>query len=222
VSFANLDEPTRRLLQGLEEAIPNFRQQLRQAEEAFGFSVEENLQLLENEGAFAIYPGKPLPAFVFALADDGEDAVRLMDRFGALLELGEGGTAREQRIEGVTVKELAFEPEGFSIFYASFDGLFVASNVSESVLAARRDGPKLADDPLYEAAREGADAEGGTIAFLYGNLQDGLPFTFDFVEDQGETVPQEARDNTKPLQSFLISVTQDGNRFELSGFLGVK
>jgi hypothetical protein len=222
LSFANLDEPTRRLLEGLQDAIPNFEQQLRQAEEAFGFSVEENLQLLENEGAFAIYPGKPLPAFVFALAEDGADAVRLMDRFGALLELGEGGTAREQRVEGVTVKELAFEPEGFSIFYAAFDDLFVASNVRENVLAANRDGPKLADDPLFEAAQEGADAEGGTIAFLYGNLQDGLPYAFDFVEEQGENVPQEARENTRPLESFLISVTQDGNRFELSGFLGIK
>jgi hypothetical protein len=222
VSFANLDEPARRVLEGIQEAIPNFQQQLRQAEEAFGFSVEESLRLLENEGAFAIYPGEPLPAFVFALADDAEDAVRLMDRFGALLELGEGGTAREQRVDGVTVKELAFEPEGFSIFYAAVDGLFVASNVRESVLAVRRDGPKLADEPLFESAREGAEAEGGTIAFVYGNLQDGLPFAFDFVEEQGDTVPPEARENTRPLESFLISVTQDGNRFEVSGFLGIE
>ncbi len=223
VSFANLDEPARRVIEILEDVIPNFEEQRRQAEQGFGFSLENDLlPLLQNEGAFAIYPGEPQPAFVFALQDDGQDALRLMDRVGALIELGEGGTTRQQQVEGVTVKELAFMPEGFSIFYAAFDGLFVASNVRASVLAPNGDGPKLADDPLFEAAQEGADAEGGTIAFAYGNLQDGLSYAFDFAEEQGETVPQEARENTEPLQSFLVSVTQDGDRFELSGFVAIK
>lgn len=223
VSFANLDEPARRVIEILEDVIPNFAEQRRQAEQGFGLSLENDLlPLLQNEGAFAIYPGEPVPAFVLALQDDGRDALRLMDRLGALVELGEGGTMRQHRAEGVTVKELAFTPEGFSVFYAAFDGLFVASNVRASVLAPRGDGPKLADDPLFEAAREGADAEGATIAFTYANLRDGLPQAFAFAEDQGETVPQEARDNTRPLQSFIVSVTQDGNRFELSGFLGIE
>jgi hypothetical protein len=42
------------------------------------------------------------------------------------------------------------------------------------------------------------------------------------VEDEGETVPRETRDNVEPLQSFLVSATQDGDRFRLSGFLGIK
>jgi hypothetical protein len=223
LSFANLDEPARRVIEILEDVIPNFEEQLRQGEQGFGFSIENDLlPLLQKEGAFAIYPGEPLPAFVFALQDDGQDALRLMDRLGALVELGEGGTMREHQVEGVTVKELAFTPEGFSIFYAAFDGLFVASNVRASVLAPRGDGPKLADDPLFEAAQEGADAEGGTIAFAYGNLQAGVPYAFDYAEEQGETVPQEARENTEPLESFLVSATQDGDRFELSGFLAIK
>jgi hypothetical protein len=223
VSFANLDEPARRVIEILEDVIPNFAEQRRQAEQGFGFSLENDLlPLLQNEGAFAIYPGEPLPAFVLALQDDGQDALRLMDRVGALVELGEGGTTRQQQVEGVTVKELAFMPEDFSIFYAAFDGLFVASNVRASVLAPSGDGPKLADDPLFEAAQAGADAEGPMIAFTYANLRDGLPQAFDFAGDQGETVPQEARDNTRPLQSFIVSVTQDGNRFELSGFLGIE
>jgi hypothetical protein len=222
VSFANLDEPARRVIEALEDVIPNFEEQRRQAEQAFGFSIEDDLlPLLENEGAFAIYPEEPLPAFVFALRDDDQEAVRLMDRLGALVEIGEGGTKREERVGGITVKEIAFTPEGFSIFYAAVDGLFVASNVRDSVLAPSRDQPKLADDPVFQAAREGAAAEGGTIAFLYGNLQDGLPEVFEFAQEEGETVTQEVRENTEPLESFLVSVTQDGNRFELSGFLAI-
>jgi hypothetical protein len=222
VSFANLDEPARRLIEILKDVIPNFEEQRRQAEQGFGFSLENDLlPLLQNEGAFAIYPGEPLPAFVLALAD-GERAVRLMDRLGALLALGEEGSTRQEEVEGITVKELVFRDEGFSIFYASLDGVFVASNVRASVLEASRDGLKLADESLFRAAREGADAEGGTIAFAYGNLDEGLPYAFDSAEEQGDTVPQEARENAEPLESFLVSVTQDGDRFELSGFLAIK
>jgi Protein of unknown function (DUF3352) len=223
VSFANLDEPARRVIQVLEDVIPNFEEQRRQAEQAFGFSIENDLlPLLQNEGAFAIYAEEPLPAFVFALEDDDGEAVRLMDRFGALVKIGEGGTMREERVGGVTVKEIAFTPEGFSIFYAAVDGLFVASNARESVLAPNRAEPKLADDPLFRAARDGAAAEGGTIGFLYGNLQGGLPEVFEFAQEQGETVSREVRDNTEPLESFFVSVTQDGDRFELSGFLSIE
>ena len=222
VSFANLGEPARRVIEILEDVIPNFEQRRRQTEQAFGFSVENDLlPLLQNEGAFAIYPAEPLPAFVLAFAD-GERAVRLMDRLGALLALGGEGSTRQEEVESITVKELVFPDEGFSIFYAALDGVFVASNVRASVLEASRDGPRLADESLFRAARESADAEGGTIVFAYGNLDEGLAYAFDFSEEQGETVPQKARENTEPLESFLVSVTQDGDRFELSGFLAIK
>jgi Protein of unknown function (DUF3352) len=222
VSFANLDQPTRELIETLDEAIPDFEEERRQAEQAFGFSVENDLlPVLESEGAFAIYPGKPLPAFVLALADD-QRAVQVMDRVGALVELGEEGSLRQHQVEGVSVREIAFPDEGFSIFYAAIDGVFVASNLRNNVVALDEDRDKLADDPLYREAQEGLAAEGGTIAFVYGNLQAGLPYAFDFAEEEGGTVTQDVRENTEPLQSFLVSVTQDGNRFELSGFLGIE
>jgi hypothetical protein len=221
VSYANLDDPARQILGAVNDFIPNFDEQRRQAEQAFGFSIENDLlPLLENEGAVAVYPGRPLPSVVFAISGDEEKAVRLMDRLGALLALGGEPGVREQEVEGITLKQL--QVEGFSIFYAALDGVFVASNTRDGVLRANGDGPRLADDELYRAAREGADAEGGTIGFLYGNLQEGLPYVFDFAEDQGETVPPEARANTKPLESFFFSSTRDGSRFELSGFLAIK
>ena len=221
VSYANLDEPVRQILRSVEEAIPNFDEQRRQAEQAFGFSIENDLlPLLQNEGAFAIYPGRPLPTFVLAIAGDEEKAVRLMDRLGALLELGGSGAAEERQVEGITIKELTIE--GTSIFYAALEGVFLASNTQAGVLDANGDGPKLADDELYQSAREGTEAEGGTIGFVYGNLEEGLPYVLDFAEDQGETVPPEVRPNIEPLKSLLFSSTQDGNRFELSGFLAIE
>jgi hypothetical protein len=221
VSYANLDEPTRQILRAVEQSIPNFDEQRRQAEQAFGFSIESDLlPLLKNEGAFAIYPGQPLPTFMLAIAGDEEKAVRLMDRLGALLELGGGGAAQERVVEGVTIKELNIE--GTSIFYAALDGVFVASNTQAGVLQANGDGPKLADDELYQSALAGTDAEGGTIGFFYGNLEKGLPYLFDFAEREGEAVPPEARENIEPLKSFLFSSAQDGDRFELSGFLAIE
>lgn len=220
LSYANLDGPARDVLKALDESLPNFAEQRQQAEKAFGFSIEDDvLPLLENEGAFAIYPGRPLPTFVFAIAGDEAKAVRLVDRLGALVELGGGGAAGEQQVEGITIKRI--EIEGVSIFYAALEGVFVASNTRDGVLEANRDGPKLESDALYQAARAGANAEGGTIGFLYGNLQEGLPYLFDFVEE-GDEVPQVVRDNVKPLQSFIVSGTKNGDRFELSGFLGIK
>jgi uncharacterized protein DUF3352 len=221
VSYANLDEPARDVLGAIEDSVPNFGEQRRQAEQAFGFSIEDDLlPLLQNEGAFAIYPGRPTPTFVLAIAGDEDKAVRLMDRLGALLALGGGGAAQEQRVEGIILKELNIE--GTPIFYAALDGVFVASNTRDAVLQANRDGPKLAGDDLYQAALDGADAEGDTIGFVYGNLRKGLPYVFDFAEDQGETVPPEARANSEPLESFLFSASQDGDRFELSGFVAIK
>jgi hypothetical protein len=222
VSFANLDQPAREVLEGLEDAIPDFEEERRQAEQAFGFSVEDDLlPVLESEGAFAIYPATPVPAFVLALADD-QRAVRVMDRLGALVELGEEGSLRQHQVEGVSVREIAFPDEGFSIFYAAIDGVFVASNLRNNVVALDEDRDKLTDDPLYQEAQERLAAEGDTIAFVYGNLQDGLPEVLEYAESEGETVTQDVRENTEPLESFIVSVTKDGDRFELSGFLSIE
>jgi hypothetical protein len=221
VSFANLDRPARSFLDALSDVIPNFEEQRRQAEQGFGFSIENDLlPLLENEGAIAVYPDRPLPAVVVALDDAGERGVRLLDRVGALLELGQEGSTGQEQVEGLTVKQLRIE--GISIFYADVNGILVASNNRARLLETNRDGPKLSDDRDYQAALEGAEAEGGTIAFLYGNLEEGLPYVFDFAEREGETVPREVRENVEPLRSLLLSATQEGNRFELSGFLAIE
>jgi hypothetical protein len=221
VSFANLDRPARSILDAISDFVPNFDEQRRQAEQAFGFSIENDLlPLLENEGAVAVYPDRPLPAVVFALEDPDDRAVRLMDRLGALLELGDQGSTGQEQVEGLTVKQLIVE--GVSIFYARVDEVFVASNNRARLLETNRDGPKLSGDRDYRAAREGVEAEGGTIAFVYGNLQEGLPYVFEFAEREGETVPRDVRANVEPLRSLLLSATQDGNRFELSGFLAIE
>jgi Protein of unknown function (DUF3352) len=221
VSFANLDRVARSVLDAVSEAIPNFDEQRRQAEQGFGFSIENDvLPLLRNEGAVAVYADQPLPAVVVALEDPDDKAVRLLDRVGALLALGDQGSTQQEQVEGLTVKQLQFE--GVTIFYARVGEVFVASNSRARLLETNRDGPKLSGDSEYTAAREGLAAEGGTIAFLYGNLRTGLPYVFEFAERGGQTIPQDVRANVEPLRSVLISASQDANRFELSGFLAIE
>jgi hypothetical protein len=221
VSFANLDRPARSILDAVSEAFPNFDEQRRQAERGFGFTIENDLlPLLEHEGALAVYADRPLPAVVVALDDPDDKAVQLLDRVGALLELGDEGSTSQEQVEGLTVKQLRIE--GVSIFYARVDGVFVASNNRARLLETSRDGPKLSGDRDYMAAREGLEAEGDTVAFLYGNLQEGLPYVYEFVEREGEAVPRVVRENTAPLRSLLISATEEGNRFEFSGFLAIE
>jgi hypothetical protein len=221
VSFANLDRPAESILDALGDFFPNFDEQRRQAETAFGFSIENDLlPLLENEGGVAVYEDLPLPAVVVALEDPDNKAVPLLDRVGALLELGEEGSMGQEQVEGLIVKQLRIDD--LSIFYARVDGVFVASNSRARLLEMNRDGPKLSDDRDYLAAQAGVEAEGGTIAFLYGNLEEGLPYVFTFVEREGNNVPPEVRANVGPLRSLLLSATQEGNRFELSGFLAIK
>jgi hypothetical protein len=221
VSVANLDRPARSILDAVGESIPNFQEQLTQAERAFGFSIEDDvLPLIRNESAVAVYEGDELPGVMVAIEDPDDRGVRLFDRIGALIALGDQGTTGEEEVEGLTVKQLSYE--GISIYYARVGEVFIASNSRDRLLEANRDGPKLSGDETYQAALEGADAEGGAIALLYGNLQGALPYVFDLAEREGEPVPQVARENTEPLQSVLISATEDGNRFELSGFLAIK
>jgi Protein of unknown function (DUF3352) len=221
VSFANLDRPARSILDAVSDAFPNFDEQRRQAERGFGFSIENDvLPLLANEGAVAVYRDRPLPEVVVALDDPDDKAVQLLDRIGALLELGDEGSTSQEQVDGLTVKQLRIE--GVSIFYARVDDVFVASNSRARLLETNREGPKLSADRDYMAAREGLEAEGGTIAFLYGNLQEGLPYVYEFAEREGETIPQEVRANTAPLRSLLISATEEGNRFEFSGFLAIE
>jgi hypothetical protein len=220
-SFANLDRPARSILDAVGESIPNFQEQLTQAERAFGFSVEDDiLPLIRNEGAVAVYEGDELPGVVVAIQDPDDRGVRLMDRIGALLELSNEGSTGEEEVEGLTIKELDYE--GISIYYARVGEVFIASNSRERLLETNRDGPKLSGDETYRAALEGAAADGGAIALLYGNLQEGLPYVFDFADREGEPVPPEVRENTEPLHSVLVSATEDGNRFELSGFLAIE
>jgi hypothetical protein len=82
---------------------------------------------------------------------------------------------------------------------------------------------KLSDDAVYQAARDASGASDETVGFVYLNLQDGLPYLFDFAElsSPGSITP-EIKANTKPLGSAFFFGKKDGDRVTVSGFLTIK
>lgn len=223
VSTTNLDDPLRTVIELVGKSQENFERQLGQVENILGTSLRGDIYpLLEPESAVAVYPGMPIPAVVFALRAENEDKVRsLLDRYEGIARFGETDV-RKFTLEGVEVREVAFETEGFSLFDAVVRGMAVFTNDEDALRAViARSGASLADDPRYRRARSAARMPGETAGFAYADLRRGLPFTFDFAERQGEAVPPEARANTQALETALVYLRPDGDRLRVSGFISI-
>jgi hypothetical protein len=223
VSYAQLDKELRATFNELEKVLPGFEQQRAQVEGAFGTSLEKDIYpLLSGEAAFAIYPGSPLPAFEFVLAlKDEAKARRLVERLNGLLALSGEIQPKTARIGGVAVTEIPLPDEGYTLRYAVFDHKLVISN-ARVAFSSPRAGKKLADDPLYKAARDAAGTPSKSIGFVYANLRDGLPVAFEYARKDGEEITADTVANTRPLQSAILSFARDGDHFQGTGFVTIK
>jgi uncharacterized protein DUF3352 len=225
VSFGNLEDFLRSILDSADKNFPGFQTQRAQFEDALGFSLKADLlPLFSREGGLAVYRGSPIPGIVFMLDVEGKEdkAQNVMRRFGALASLGGGAQTRTFKVDGVEAREITFPLEGFSVFSAVDDGKLVVTSTQKRLSDALGGGDKLADDPVYKQARESAEAPDETVGFVYANLREGLPFLFDAVEASGDQVPLDARANTKPLESAFLFAKRDGDRFSLSGFVSIR
>jgi hypothetical protein len=225
LSFGNLEDFFNRTLASADESFPAFKAQRSQIEAALGFELKTDLfPLFSKEGAIAIYKGGELaPNVLFVLrVPDEAKARRIVDRFAALASLG-GGTSRTVKVHGVDATEITIAEAGFSILAAVTDGKAFVTNSKTELEQALGDAKKLADDAVYQEARDAAGAPDETASFVYTNLEAGLPYVFDFAErDEPGSITPDVRANTKPLQSAVFYAEQDGKRTSLSGFLTIK
>jgi hypothetical protein len=224
-SFGNLEDFLNGVMTSADENFPQFRTQRSQIEDALGFQLKSDLfPLFSKEGAIAVYPGGELtPNVLFVLRVPDEDkAQRVVDRLAALASLG-GETSRAVTVNGVEAKEFVISELGTSVFAAVTDGKAFVTNTRAELEQALGDSKKLADDAVYQEARDAAGAPDETASFVYVNLESGLPYVFDFAEtgEPGSITP-EVRANTKPLRSAVFYAKQDGKRTSLSGFLTIK
>jgi hypothetical protein len=228
VSFHDLGSWLRRALNAFK-STPGFQAQRTQFEQALGFSLEKEVfPMFSGEGALAVYPGAagsriPSIDFVVKISDEAK-ARRLVRHLAFLTNLGHSGTARQFTVGGVRGTEFAPNEVNFAIDAAVSKGMLLVTNSRSELAAIGGSGKKLADDPLYKEARSSAKAPGDTTFFLYVNLHAALPAIFDLAESGGSSSASlaEARANTKPLQSFFLYGTKDGDVTRLAGFLEIK
>jgi hypothetical protein len=225
LSFGNLEDVFNSVLTSADQSFPQFKAQRSRIEAALGFELKSDLfPLFSKEGAIAVYRGDELtPNVLFVLrVPDEAKAQRVVDRLAALASLG-GETSRTIRVHGVEAKEITIAEAGISVLAAVSDGKAFVTNSKAELEQALGDTKKLADDAVYQEARDAAGAPDETASFVYANLEGGLPYVFRFAElDEPGSVTPEVRANTKPLRSAVLFAKQDGKRTSLSGFLTIK
>jgi hypothetical protein len=223
LAFGDLREAFRGFLDSAKENDPNFEQQRRQFETALGFSLEDDLfPLFSEEGGLAVYrSGEATPDATLLLDVEGDEekAQNVINRLGALLQLGEGeGSVRKLTIEGVEVTQLGLPGDEFGAFLGVSDGMLIAATTQAGFRAALDPDETLAEDAQFEQAQEAAELPDESLGFVYLNLQELLPLAL----EQDPDVDPDVSPNTKPLQSALLYGEGDGNRVLLSGFLTIE
>jgi hypothetical protein len=219
VSFGNLEEAFNRLVETLDEEVPEFSRQRAQAELALGLSIRRDLApLFAKEGGFAVYPAEPSPAFALVLAVGDEDAARrLVDRLGALVELGGEGSTSVGTLEGVEVRTLTYE--GSKALAAVSDGRLIVTTTEAAMRDFLDGGPALSSDPTFESASDATELPAETSGFVYAKLDDAFRELHEYLGDDAD---QRLRDNTEPLESLLLFAEQEGDHQRLSGFVEIQ
>jgi hypothetical protein len=188
--------------------------------------LEEDLfPLFKDEGAVAVYQASELAPGVTLMLDvsgEEEKARNVINRLGALLQVGGGGVVRKLRIEGVEVTHLRLE-EGIQVFLGVADGRLIASSTRLGFEDALDPDQSLADDASFEQAREAAEIPDENLGFVYLDLNRLLSFVLDLdALGRGGDVDPELRANIEPLESALLYGERDGNRVLMSGFVTIK
>ena len=227
LSFGDLEDYFNQVMSTAGKESPEFRKGLNQIQQAHGFNLEDDLlPLFSKEGAIAVYHGDgeyAAPNVLFVLrVDEEEKATKLIDRLAAIAGLA-GVTVRPLSLEGAEGKAFSYPEDDLTINAVVGDGKVLVSNSKATLEQGLGDSNKLADDSVYQHARDAASAPDETAGFIYANLKVGLPYIFDFVE-AGEpgSISPDALANTKPLESAILFTKQDGDRSTVSGFLTIK
>jgi hypothetical protein len=227
VSTTHLDAPLRTILRLVGKSVPSFDTQLGQVESVLGLSLEKDIYpLLQGEDAIAVYQGTgTIPRVLFVQkVDDEEKASTLLKRFGAIAQLGGSVQVETVQLAGESVQKLTFPGTPSTVIYdGTTNGkLFVtnAEGLAEQTIKGPND--SLGDEPLFKSARDAADMPGKVAAFVFGDLEDGLPLVLRLSQQSGSTVPPEAFPNVKPLHSAVVYLVKDGDALRISGFQTIK
>jgi Protein of unknown function (DUF3352) len=229
LSFGDIEQYFNQALSTAGNESPEFGRQLRQIQQALGFSLKDDLlPLFSKEGAIAVYnASESAPDVLFALRVDDEDkATQLINRLAALAGLADV-EVRPLSIQGAQGKAFAYPEDDVTIYAVVGAGKVLISNTRGRIEAALGDREKLSDDRVYREALDASSAPDETSGFVYANLKLTIPALFGLLDavsesDSPEAIPPDVRANTKPLHSAILYTKQDGDRTTVSGFLTIK
>jgi hypothetical protein len=223
VDVSGLEKGIRQALDSYQQSNPDFAKQRAQIEKALGLTLDDDvLPVLKNEVGVGVYGtasgALPVTIDLAIKVDDEARATKLMQRVGALLELGGSGKSSTVDVNGLAATQLTFNGEDISVLWAVTDGKLLLSTSRAGMAALAGSSGKLSDDTAYTDALSAADVPSKVSLLLYSDLQTAVPF---FVQVGGSTVDADTQANLKPLRSVVASATQDGDSYILSGFVGI-
>jgi uncharacterized protein DUF3352 len=228
-SFNGLDQGLSQLLETMGKQTPDFDRTLAQLELVLGVSVDDDLlPIFAGEGALYVRAGAPIPEVTLVLSpDDPAKAGATLDKLVAAASLfgpgGEGGmppfTVTDTTIAGVAAKKLEINDQ-VSVYYATVDDHLVVTTAVKGIADLVAGGASLADDPLFQEARDTAGTPDETLGFVYVNLERAVGFADTLGMLDGEK--PELAANLKPLRYLLVDATGDGAEAQFSGFLGIR
>jgi hypothetical protein len=223
IDVSGLSKALRQALDTYQQQDPKFAEQRAQLEKALGLTLNDDVfPVLEDESAVGVYgapSGDALPVTVdVAVKADEAKATKLMERVGALLELGGSGKVASVDVNGLHATELTFTGQDISVLWAATDGKLLISTSRAGMAALHDSSGKLAGDGAYTDALSAADVPSTVSLLVYSDLQTAVPFA---IQAGGSSVDAETRQNLEPLRSVVASATQDGDTYILSGFVGI-
>jgi hypothetical protein len=222
VNGAHVDKVLRQVLDQVQKSVPNFQQQRAQIERALGLTLEGDvLPLFKGELGVGVYgeASGEIPVTIDAVltVSDEDKATKLMDRLGALVQLGGNGSTAKVQVGDVQATELKISGE-YSVFWVVDDGKLELSTSKAGLEKLRGSDNRLADDSAYTSQLSAADVPDQVTGLVYADLQTAVPFVLGFA---GDAADAEVRENLKPLRSIVASGTTDDGTTILSGFVGI-
>lgn len=223
VDVYGLGKALRQALDAYQQQNPSFAQQRSQVERALGLTLNDDVfPVLDNESAVGVYgapSGESLPVTIdVAVKADEAKATKLMERLGALLELSGSGKASTVDVNGLHATELTFSGQRISVLWAVIDGKLLISTSRAGMAALHGSSDKLAQDAAFTDALGAANVPSKVSLLLYSDLQAAVPY---FIQVGGASVDAETQANLKPLRSVVASATQDGDSYNVSGYIGI-
>jgi hypothetical protein len=205
----------------VQEALRTSPGSLDQLRELLGVDLEGAFGLFDNEFAFWVGRGAPIPEVTFLAAVDNEaEALATLDRLAGLLAAEGGAERRTTEVDGVQAKQVVVDD--FPITFAAFDGRVIVTTRPGAIADVREGGDSLADDETFKQATEDAGMGDSTFGFVYLDIEQLAALVEGFAGVSGEEVPPEVMRNLEPLGAFVLSTGGEAEDLKLSAFLSIE